>query len=520
MRKYDKRNKIYMGIVLIASLILIIIFSFFIAKVIKNGKIEYYVDAGSILYDKDKNLIRLEDESVLKIKWNDEYYLMENKNMYMLGNKGVIFNPSKQEVVLYGKYYEVTAAGEDKVLVYEDETIVKTTESRFLKMADRKYLIIDPVISTDNGNLNTKNYLIIELDKTGNAVLLNNEINMKTFEPTTIITSNFVFDIANETLTISDQIIDLKKIIGSTNEYVKPEEEKPNGSGGSAGGSGTGDGTGEGDGTGTGGSGGSGGGAGGSGTGDGTGEGDGTGTGGSGGSGGGAGGSGTGDGTGEGNGTGTGGSGGGSGSDDETIEDIIQNTKTTSIISVNPSVGSISIDYVIYDPLDEYESVFVEVRDDNGTLTSVGYFDKMNTNFIITGLKANIRYNLVFKYVYYNEDGVRQEVAFDDAVVTVGKPTLALKIDKITSDTIYYTVILDEDYTLDKIKVNLVSTLEDGTSINLSSVFNEDALKDQESVSGAFTYENIGKYVTLSLSDIIYSGYNLDMDVRYKFVMK
>jgi len=325
MRKYDKRNKIYMGIVLIASLILIIIFSFFIAKVIKNGKIEYYVDAGSILYDKDKNLIRLEDESVLKIKWNDEYYLMENKNMYMLGNKGVIFNPSKQEVVLYGKYYEVTAAGEDKVLVYEDETIVKTTESRFLKMADRKYLIIDPVISTDNGNLNTKNYLIIELDKTGNAVLLNNEINMKTFEPTTIITSNFVFDIANETLTISDQIIDLKKIIGSTNEYVKPEEEKPNGSGGSAGGSGTGDGTGEGDGTGTGGSGGSGGGAGGSGTGD---------------------------GTGEGNGTGTGGSGGGSGSDDETIEDIIQNTKTTSIISVNPSVGSISIDYVIYDPLD------------------------------------------------------------------------------------------------------------------------------------------------------------------------
>ena len=78
MRKYDKRNKIYFGIVLVASLILIIIFSFFIAKVIKNGKIEYFIDSGSILYDKDKNLIKLESESVLKIKWNDEYYLMED----------------------------------------------------------------------------------------------------------------------------------------------------------------------------------------------------------------------------------------------------------------------------------------------------------------------------------------------------------------------------------------------------------------------------------------------------------
>ena len=56
MRKYDKRNKIYFGIVLVASLILIIIFSFFIAKVIKNGKIEYFIDAGSILYDKDYRL--------------------------------------------------------------------------------------------------------------------------------------------------------------------------------------------------------------------------------------------------------------------------------------------------------------------------------------------------------------------------------------------------------------------------------------------------------------------------------
>lgn len=468
MRKYDKRNKIYFGIVLVASLILIIIFSFFIAKVIKNGKIEYFIDEGSILYDKDKNLIKLESESVLKIKWNDEYYLMEDKNMYLLGTNSIIYNPSKDIMQLYGKYYEVTAFGEDNVIVYEDETVVRTTESKFLKIADRKYLIIDPVIKTENGSLNTKNYLIVELDKMGNATLINNEVNLKTFEPTTIITSNFTFDIANEQLTISDQIIDLKKIIGSTNEYVKPEDKPSDGEDDNSSDNNTGNNDGN------------------------TSEG----------------------GNNEGQ---TGGN--NNNNDDENIDDIIDKTKTTSIISVNPSVGNISIDYVIYDPLNEYESVFVEVRDDNNTLVSVGYFDKMNTNFIITGLKANITYNLTFKYVYYRE-GVRVEEKFDEASVTVGKPSISLRVDKVTSKTIYYTVLLDKDYSLDTLTVNLVSDLEDGSQIKLYNTFDSNTLANKESVSGSFNYSNIGQFATLYINNVKFSGYPIDIDAKYKVVMK
>ena len=467
MRKYDKRNKIYFGIVLVASLILIIIFSFFIAKVIKNGKIEYFIDEGSILYDKDKNLIKLESESVLKIKWNDEYYLMEDKNMYLLGTNSIIYNPSKDIMQLYGKYYEVTSGGEDNVIVYEDETVVRTTESKFLKIADRKYLIIDPVIKTENGSLNTKNYLIVELDKMGNATLINNEVNLKTFEPTTIITSNFTFDIANEQLTISDQIIDLKKIIGSTNEYVKPEDKPSDGEDDNSSDNNTGNNDGN---------------------------------------------------TSEG-GNNEGQTGGDNNNDDENIDDIIDKTKTTSIISVNPSVGNISIDYVIYDPLNEYESVFVEVRDDNNTLVSIGYFDKMNTNFIITGLKANITYNLTFKYVYYRE-GVRVEEKFDEASVTVGKPSISLRVDKVTSKTIYYTVLLDKDYSLDTLTVNLVSDLEDGSQINLYNTFDSNTLANKESVSGSFNYSNIGKFATLYINNVKFSGYPIDIDAKYKVVMK
>ena len=136
MRKYDKKNKMYMFIVLIASIILIVIFSFFINKAITNGKIHYDIDAGSIMYDKDKNLIKIDEDATLKIKWNDMYYLMYKEDMYLLGNNAIIYNPKKSQMNLYGKYYEVTSLGEDKVIVHEDETLVNTNESKFYKIAD------------------------------------------------------------------------------------------------------------------------------------------------------------------------------------------------------------------------------------------------------------------------------------------------------------------------------------------------------------------------------------------------
>ena len=61
--------------------------------------------------------------------------------------------------------------------------------------------------------------MIVELDRLGNATLNNNEVNVKTFTETSIITNDYVFDIANEVLIYGENKIDLKKIIGSTNEY-------------------------------------------------------------------------------------------------------------------------------------------------------------------------------------------------------------------------------------------------------------------------------------------------------------
>ena len=386
--------------------------------------------------------------------------------MYLLGKNSIIYNPSKDIMQLYGKFYEVTSSGEDNVVVYEDETVIRTTDSKFLKIADRKYLIIDPLIQTKDGNLNTKNYLIVELDKMGNATLFNNEVNLKTFEPTTIITSNYTFDIANEQLIIGGQIVDLKKIIGSTNEYTKPEENignneddnssNDNSSNNNTSGNNQNDSSNQGQ---------------------------------------------------------------NNGSNQEVVDDIIDSTKTTSIISVNPSINNISIDYVIYDPLDEYESVFVEVTDSNNKLFSVGYFDKNNTNFIITGLHSNMNYKLTFKYVYYS-GGVRIEEVFDETTVTMGKPNISVKIDKVSNDTIYYTVYLDENYSLDSLKVNLTSEIDSTNSINNSNQFNKQELLNKSSVSGSFNYKDIGEFVTLYLSDVYFNGYKIDITSKCKIKVK
>lgn len=480
MRKYDKKNKMYMLIVLILSIVLIVIFSFFINKVITNGKIHYDIDAGSIMYDKDKNLIKIDEDSTLKIKWNDMYYLMYKEDMYLLGNNAIIYNPKKSQMNLYGKYYEVTSLGEDKVIVHEDETIVNTNESKFYKIADRKYLIIDKNIKTENNQLNTTNYLIVELDKSGNALLYNNSVNLKTFKETKIITSTYTFDISLEKLYIDNEEVDLKKIIGSTNQYVKPEEEtnqeeiENNNTNN--------------------------------------------------------------DNQNQTNNTNNNNqvnnnqnnninnnndnnnnntnSNNNDNKEEDNKNEIINATKTTSIISVTAQVGYINIDYVVYDPLDEYESVFAEVYDSNNNLVSVSYFDKTTNNLVITGLKANVSYKLLFKYSYY-DNNKRIEKQFDEASVKMGSPNLGLTITKVTSNRIYYKVLLDKEYKLEGLKVNLT----DSSTLNLSNTVDSSTLKDKDTIEGYFEYQDIDKYVTVYLSDIKYQGYTINTNISYKIAM-
>ena len=164
------------------------------------------------------NMITTGEEGTVRVKWGGDYYLIYKDKEYDLGTHSVVYHSSNGDITLYGKYYEVNKTGEVKTIKGENK-IKSSVNSKFYKLADRKYLIIDRTIEAKNSSFVTSNYLIVNLDKLGNATLLNDKTSYKTIVPTVLKTSSYTFDIANEKLNFGGEDIDLKKIIVSTNEY-------------------------------------------------------------------------------------------------------------------------------------------------------------------------------------------------------------------------------------------------------------------------------------------------------------
>lgn len=411
MRKYDIKNKRNIGIIIGISIIIIIMFSLVIKFFLSLSKEEYIVSKGNIVFDKDKTTIKLNSEGKIKTKWKGEYYLTYDGKDYELGNTALAFNEETTEIKLYGRYYEISSGSE--INITSNETTIKNSLlTKFYKLADRKYLIIDKEIKSADNLLSTTDFLLVELDKAGNATLTNHKVNLKTFSETQIITSNYTFDIATEILTYGSDKIDLKKIIGSSNNYTKedliPDESKnindnvtnigTNGNNGN-------NTTGGNDGNNTGG-----------------------------------------------NGNTTGGNGG------TTIEEIKKATKQTSVVSVTSTVNKIIIDYVIYDPYKEYTSVYMEVQKEDSDKVEVIYLNANNTRYELKDILPNTKYNLKFKYTA-TEEGQTIIKEFSNTTISTQKPKLSLKVTRTRAGEITYVITTDNSYKLTK--ADLVVTIID-----------------------------------------------------------
>ena len=515
MRKYNNKTKKTMIIILILFVGIIVIFSLFLKKAVDVGKTVYKVATGSILFDKDMNMITTNDEGTIRVKWAGDYYLIYNDHEYDLGDHSVVYHSNNGDLSLYGKYYEVSQNGD--VDTIKGENLIKSSvNSKFYKLSDRKYLIVDRTIESKSSSFVTSNYLIVNLDKLGNATLLNDKTSYKTIVPTVLRTSSYTFDIANEKLNFGGEDIDLKKIIGSTNEYdeetynlnaVKSDDSDVDGTGNGVGGTGTGNGSG-------------GNGSGGTGTGNGTG-GDGTGTG-NGSEGNGAGGS----------GTGTGGDGTTNGSNteytnnynevvsDAAVQEIIKATKNTSVIRVTPQINTISVDYVVYDPDNEYKSVYVEVEDASSSHVNIIYLSKTDTNIVIRDLSPNVYYNLTFKYTYYDENQNLKEYSFDQVGVRTTLPKINVSVVKVVNQRIYYKISLDKNYTVTGGNINLY--LNDQFTNITSSISSKGNVS---TISGDDCYLDISKLalsdeenlLSVRLVSLSFNTYTINPGVSYNF---
>ena len=487
MRKYNSKTKRTILIIGAVFAIFIVIFSLFIKRSIDVAKTAYQVDIGSILFDNDKNMITTTTESKIKMKWAGNYYLQYDNDNYNLGNHSVVYNSTTGDITLYGKFYEVKNNG--KVKVIKDENKLKSSvNSKFYKLADRKYLIVDRTIESTNSSLVTTNYLIVDLDKSGNATLLNDKTSLKTITPTVLKTSSYTFDIANEIINFGTEDVDLKKIIGSTNEYDKDKydlnketnEEDSSTIGGAAGAAGAGkngingtnntenrtapQGTTKSN-----------------------------------------------ESTYENNYDNT--------VSDAAVEEIIKATKNTSVIRVIPRINSISIDYVIYDPDNEYQSVYIEVENTITSQKNIVYLPKSNTNLVISDLTPNVYYNLVFKYTYKSEN-IQKETVFDRVGVYTRIPEIAITVPKIVDNKIYYTLEFDNKYTITGGTLYLVLNGQVVTTESLSSVGNVSRVGD---ATNYFDIKNINiekdntNLISIKLVSLSFNTYTISPNITYKF---
>ena len=413
MRKYDIKNKRNIGIIIGISVIIIIMFSLIIKLFLSHDHREYLVDTGSLIFDKDKTIVKLDKSGIIKKKWNNDYYLTYNDKSILLGAAAISYNEDTGKIVLYGKYYEIGAG--DDIVVTDGETEIKSSAlTKFYKLADRKYLVIDKEIKTTDGLLSTTDFLLVDLDKVGNATLTNHKVSLKSFGGTTIVTSNYTFDVQNEILTYGSNKIDLKKIIGSSNTYTK-EELIPDENKGSSSDNITNIGTDKTENK-------------------------------------------PGDSSGE-NKPGT-----------TVVEEVKKATKRTSVISTNSTTNKITIDYVIYDPKKEYTSVYMEVNEEGTNKIDTIHLTASDTKYEINNLFPNTKYNLTFKYSYLDEENNLKTDVFDNISVTTKKPKINLKVTNISNGNIKYLITTDNTYNIEKgtIKVFINKELVSSNTISIN----------------------------------------------------
>lgn len=421
MRKMSKKNKISFNIFGFVIVLTIGLLSFVSMQVFAIENEDYALKRNSTVFDYEMNAVQVPSDGTIKKKWTGDYYAQINDiGEYNLGSHSVVFESGNRSMMILGDGYQVFTDG--TVLPIEKKTDINDlNEVKFYKLTDRKYLLIGSQISSKDEVIGTSKYLEITMDKSGNALLSNDEINYKTVKPIVLTCGNAEFDIANEKLIYQEEIVDLKKINGSTNEYVVPVDEQksddPNPPSSIVNGDATG------------------------------------------GGGGGTGGSST---TGDNNQTGNSGNDVTDGSSGSNTNNDKNNGTTNkpnnlersiSIRGTSTSVNSITVDYQIVDVENKFVATYLILEDLQNDATTRYGVNKADSSITLRGLAASSQYKVYLHYEMYmlDKDKVNTLTENTAGVVKVRTKNIqsTVNIDRISSTKLNFTVTTDSQYILD-----------------------------------------------------------------------
>ena len=454
MRHLGKGNIKAFVLFSVIAIFVVAIFIFGITKVMSYDKNVYTVEAGSYLFDESYNPISLEEEGTIYQNWDGKYYLKTKNDKYVLGTESIVYNPKDYRMYTYGVVYQTYDDGTVAKKSGQTE-IVKNTDAAFYKLSDRKYLMIDKEIIDSSKDFLVNNFLVVVLDKQGNALLLNDSTNLKILNTLTLKSQNFTFDVANEKLKYKGKEIDLKKVIGSSNEYVeKDKSSTKNNNSNSNNSNST---------------------------------------------------------INNGSSTNVNVSNGGDNTGSGTTTKF---QKRVSLKDIIPSVTYIDVNYSVIDPANEYESIFLLLSDSINT-TRI-QLNKDEIRYRIINLLPNSEYTVSIGYNYKdkeNGDSLIEEIQ-DVVRVRTAKPDYNITITKISQNRVYFTLKIDPLYKLESGKIVLYS---DNSAINTVNIDTSTAttLKGWESY---MDIPSPGYEILLRLEDTMYNGNNINMNVTARYI--
>lgn len=488
MRSLAAGNKKRFAIFAIIIIIIIILLITCLRLALNHEVEEYRIESNVTLYDSEYEPLQPEEAGTITKKWDGNYYLtLDNTNeTYKLNPEVVSYNGNNSQVTLYGDVFKVLLDGQVEKYS-KDTTIRNTSEDAFYKIADRQYLMISNSIKNESGSISTSKYLYIIIDKSGNTLLLNNEIYARTINPIVLSTSSYRFDIANEKLIVGNEEINLKDIIGSTNEYVEKEEEKdmdwqnliPEYNGGTSENGSDNSGNGQ-----------------------------------------------NADGSvinnqgGAQSGTNAGTSGNAGNGGDTIINNSNSSTNQTplskSVRFIRGAIATssyIDIEYAVQDPQNRYQTVYAFVE-------AVGYentiaLDKNATTYRLTDLEPNTEYKITLGYKEITEDNEVVDNIEDVLSVRTTKINASIDITRVGtgSKKVYFNLKLDQNYAFDYAKIALYvdGVKESDMDVNLTQAVKTDGW------SNVLTYENYGSEITVQLEGTSHDGSVVNTNIQAKY---
>lgn len=487
MRSLAAGNKKRFAIFAIIIIIIIILLITCLRLALNHEVEEYRIESNVTLYDSEYEPLQPEEAGTITKKWDGNYYLtLDNTNeTYKLNPEVVSYNGNNSQVTLYGDVFKVLLDGQVEKYS-KDTTIRNTSEDAFYKIADRQYLMISNSIKNESGSISTSKYLYIIIDKSGNTLLLNNEIYARTINPIVLSTSSYRFDIANEKLIVGNEEINLKDIIGSTNEYVEKEEEKdmdwqnliPEYNGGTSENGSDNSGNGQ-----------------------------------------------NADGSvinnqgGAQSGTNAGTSGNAGNGGDTIINNSNSSTNQTPLsksVSLRGAIATssyIDIEYAVSDPENRYQTVYAFIE-------AVGYentiaLDKNTTTYRLTDLEPNTEYKITLGYKEITEDNEVVDNIEDVLSVRTTKINASLDVTRVStgSKKVYFNLKLDQNYAFDYAKIALYvdGIKESDMEVNLTEAVKTDGW------SNVLSYENYGSEITLQLEGTSHDGSVIETNIQAKY---